>query len=171
MRPPIVPTHFNIPAISLYTDRFTKVYEIIKNLHGLKDAGRICNHHLRDSLVKCGWKQHLVNECLYIKQGLLLILYVDDACIISSSKYKIQIEIASLQEDDDLTDDGELQVYIRTRFDRHLDGSVTLTQPCMIHRLLTIVKLDTTETYIKLHGTPATTILQDNSNAEPRCQK
>ena len=47
----------------------------------------------------------------------IIILYVDDACIISPSLSKIKIEIKSLQQDSDLTDDGELQDYIGTRFD------------------------------------------------------
>jgi len=50
-----------------------------------------------------------VGECLFLKQGLLLIIYVDDVCIISPSTAQIKQEIISLQKDYDLTDDGKLQ--------------------------------------------------------------
>ena len=91
--------------------------------------------------MKRGWKQSTIDECLFVKDGLLLILYVDDACIISHDKRKIQSEILSLKKDYDLTDEGELQDYIGTRFERSSDGSVTLTQPRMIERLMAIVGL------------------------------
>ena len=112
-----------------------------------------------------------IDEYLFVKDGLLLILYVDDACIISHDKRKIQSEILSLKKDYDLTDEGELQDYIGTRFERSSDGSVTLTQPRMIERLMAIVGLDSKDTHVKLHDTPANTILQDNPKAKPRLQK
>ena len=40
MRPPRVPPDFNIPDLPLPTDRLTKAYQLLKNLYGLKDAGR-----------------------------------------------------------------------------------------------------------------------------------
>ena len=64
--------------------------------------------------------------------------------IISHDRRKIQSEILSLKtlkKDYDLTDEGELQDYIGTRFERSSDGSVTLTQPRMIERLMAIVGL------------------------------
>ena len=90
MQPPKVPSQFPIPDLPHKYDRFTKIYKLIKILYGLKDAGRTWNHHLRKGLIKRGWKQSPIDECLFIKQGVILILYVDDACIISHSKSKIQ---------------------------------------------------------------------------------
>ena len=152
-------------------DRFNKACTLIKTLYGLKDAGRTWDHHLRTGLLKQGWKQSTIDEYLFVKDGLLLILYVDDACVISHDKKKIHNEILSLKKDYDLTDDGELQDYIGNRFNRQSDGSVTLTQPRMIERLMAIVGLDSKDTHIRLHDTPATTILQDNPKAKPRLQK
>ena len=171
MKPPTVPSQFPIPELPDPYDRFTKIYKLIKNLYGLKDAGRTWNLHLCQGLLKRGWKQSSIDECLFMKKGILLILYVDDACLISPSKIKIQQEISSLKQDYDLTDDGELQDYIGTRFQRHTNGSVTLSQPRMIERLLAIVGLDSKDSQIKLHDTPANVILQNNTDAKPRKQK
>ena len=63
-----------------------------------------------------------------------------------------------------------MQYYIGTRFDRHSDDSVTLTMPRMIDRLLSIVGLNSSDTDIKLHDTPAASILRDSSSAPPRAQ-
>ena len=80
------------------------------------------------------------------------------------------MEIISLQSDYDLTDDGELQDYLGTRFDRSSDGFVTLTQPRMINRVLEIVGLNKDEN-VKVHDTSATIILTDTDAANPRLQK
>ena len=108
MRPPSVPTDFKIPDLPLFADRFTKVYKLLKNLYGLKDAGRTWNTFLHNGLITRGWKQSSIDECLYTMDNLILILYVDDTCVISPCENKINSEIASLQKYFDLTDDGPL---------------------------------------------------------------
>ena len=54
MQPPRVPSNFTIPDLPLPNDRFSKVYKLLKNLYGLKDAGQTWNHHLRSGLLKRG---------------------------------------------------------------------------------------------------------------------
>ena len=76
-----------------------------------------------------------------MKENMLLIVYVDDACLISPDKSKINLEIESLKKDYDLTDEGDLNDYLGTRFDRKKDGTVELTMPRMIERILDIVSL------------------------------
>ena len=63
-----------------------------------------------------------------------------------------------------------MQDYLGTQFDRSPDGSVTLTQPLMVDRVLAIVGLSSGYN-IKMHDTPATIILNSNSRAKPRLQK
>ena len=99
MKPPTVPHDFTIPDLPAFSDRFNKAYKLIKNLYGLKDAGRTWNLHLKAGLTARGWKQSTIDECLFTKNGLLLVLYVDDACIISPCEDKIIAEIKSLQKD------------------------------------------------------------------------
>lgn len=74
-------------------------------------------------------KSSEVDTCLYTKNGIILILFVDDAILISPDRSLIDREINSLQHDYVLTDDGELKDYLGTRFTKQLDGSITLTHP------------------------------------------
>ena len=66
------------------------------------------------------------------------ILYVDDACLVSPSNTLIDHEIKSLQSDYDLTNDGELNDYLGTRFTKLDDGSVKLTMPRMLDRIFSL---------------------------------
>ena len=100
MQPPKVPPGFLIPDLPLLLDSFVKVYKLIRNLYGLKDAGHTSK----------------VDSCLYTKIGIILVLYIDDAILILPYKSKIDYEIKSLQEAYDLTNDGELQDYLGTCF-------------------------------------------------------
>ena len=89
MTPPSVPKDFCIPDLPHPLDRIQKVYKLIKNLYGLKDAGKTWNQHLHKGLLSRGWIQSKIDECLYMKDGIILILYMDNACLVSPSRSKI----------------------------------------------------------------------------------
>ena len=131
-----------IPDLPQLSDRFTHCYQILKNLYGLKSAGKTWNDFLKKGLIKRDWVQSIIDGCLFTKNGMSLILYVDDACFIPPYKHKIDAEIKSLQKDYDLTDNKDLKNYLGTRFNQHKDGSVTLTQPRMMERVFDVVGLD-----------------------------
>ena len=154
MKPPKVPPDFRIPDLPNFVDRFLNVYKLLKNLYGLKDAGKTWFEYLSNGLQKRGWVQSQIDSCLFTKDGLILVVYVDDAIIISADKEKINSEIKSLQQDYVLTDDGELKDYLGTRFTRHPDGSIELSQPHMVNRILEMVGI-TSHSNTKMHDTPA----------------
>ena len=54
--------------------------KLIQNLYGLKDGGATWFAHLNKGLLARGFKQSLVDPCLFFKKDLVLITYVDD-CI------------------------------------------------------------------------------------------
>lgn len=111
MKPPKVPPDFIIPDLPKFADRFLNVYKLIKNLYGLKDAGKTWYDFLRKGLERRGWKPSMVDECLFTKNNIILVLYVDDAVLISPNQLLINHEIRSLQKEYSLTDDGELKDY------------------------------------------------------------
>jgi hypothetical protein len=156
MTPPKVPLNFEIEDLPHREDRYTKVYKLLQNLYGLKDAGRTWGQFLHKGLIDRGWKQSNIDSCLYTKKGIILVLYVDDACLLSPDKNLINTEIASLQKQYNLTDDGELKDYLGTRFTKQPDGSILLEQPRMISRILEMVGL--TSDQVKSHDTPASSM-------------
>jgi Reverse transcriptase (RNA-dependent DNA polymerase) len=173
MKPPTVPPGFIIPDLPTYEKRTTNVYKLLRNLYGLKDAGKTWYDHLDQGLLKRGWTKSEIDGCLYTKRGIILVVYVDDAILISPYKTLIQKEIKSLQEEYDLTDDGELQDYLGIRFEHMKDGCLKLTQPRMIERVLKIVGLDENNGKTKLHDTPASEhkILNNDPDGKGRLQE
>jgi len=159
MKPPKVPPDFIISDLPKYADRFLNVYKLIKNLYGLKDAGKTWYDYLRSR----GWKPSLVDKCLFTKDKIILVLYVDDAVSISPNQLLINHEIRSLQKED----------YLETRFKQYNDGSIKLTQPRMIERVLKIVGLDGKQNDVKTHYSPADSskLLDNDPDAKPRMQK
>ena len=155
MQPPRVPPNFTIPDLPSYQSRSSSVYKLIKNLYGLKDAGRTWNDYLHQGLLRRGWHPSSIDPCLYTKQNIALVIYVDDACLLSPNKSLISKEILSLQQEFHLTSEGALKDYLGTRFTRNTDGSLTLTQPRMVNRILDLVGLNPKSSQTKLHDTPA----------------
>ena len=47
----------------------------------------------------------------FIKEKMILVLYVDDTVVISPDKLWIDNLVKSLQQDFDLTDDGDIKDY------------------------------------------------------------
>ena len=170
MLPPRVPDDFRILDLPSPEDRFSKVYKLLRNLYGLKDAGRTWYQFLLFGLERRGWKQSDIDSCLFTKGTTILILYVDDAILVSPNKSEIASCIKSLQEEFSLTAEGPLQDYLGIRFDRKPDGTIELTQPQLIQHILSLVGLDPDCADIKVHDTPASTILQRDENGPARLQ-
>ena len=105
MTPPQVPTNFKIPDITNLADRFFNVYKLVKNLYCLKDTGLTWNNHLKDRLISRSCCQSQIDAYLFTTNGILLVLYVDDAILISPDLNKINNELKSLEKDYKLTDD------------------------------------------------------------------
>ena len=85
MKPPTVPSDLVIPDLPKFMDRFTHVYKLIKNLYGFKDAGFTWHKFLRKGLLERNWKQSEIYDCLFTKGDILLLLYIDDAILVSKS--------------------------------------------------------------------------------------
>jgi len=83
-----------------------------KNLYGLKDAGQTWYEHIRDGLIRHGFKISSVDPYLFTKGKVLLILYVDDAVIISPDKEAIKQVVQSLEQGFALTDEGPICDYL-----------------------------------------------------------
>jgi hypothetical protein len=141
------------------------VLKLIKNLYGLKDAGLTWFEHLKDGLAKRGFKQSLVEPCMFIRGNLILLVYVDDCIAICPESEPIMEFIRSMQNDYDLTDEGDISGYLGIQVERKRTRNGVefhLTQPALIDRIIETIPLKDQ----RLHDTPADRILY--KGGEPR---
>jgi hypothetical protein len=54
LKPPKVPGRFQIPDLPSISDRFLKVYKLLRNLYGLKDARKTWFDYLKKGLLERG---------------------------------------------------------------------------------------------------------------------
>ena len=62
------------------------VLQIVANLYGQKQGGRVWNQYLVDKLKSLGFDQSLVDECVFYRGSAIFILYVDDGIVLVSTR-------------------------------------------------------------------------------------
>jgi hypothetical protein len=73
------------------------VLKLGKSLYGLKQASLNWFEKLKQGLVDQGFTPSKINPCLYLKENIVLLTYVDDCIIISPLKESIDHRILSMQ--------------------------------------------------------------------------
>jgi hypothetical protein len=86
----------------------THVLKLLKNLYGQKQAGRVWNQYLTKGLTKIGFKQSKVDECVFFRDNVIFIVYVDDGIFASPSQKAIDQAIKELKEQFDMEDQGSI---------------------------------------------------------------
>jgi len=72
------------------------VLKLLKNLYGQKQAGRVWNEHLVEKLRSIGFSQSFVDECVFYREDVIFIVYVDDGIFIGKSDEQLTSTISSL---------------------------------------------------------------------------
>ena len=110
------------------------VSKIKKNMYGQKQAGRVWNKHLCAKLEKVGFKQSIIDKCVFYKEDMIYVLYNDDSILEGPSEQQIQ---ATKQEIGlQLTIEGDLEDFLGVNIDRTSKGAIHLTQPHLINSIL-----------------------------------
>ena len=60
-----------------------------KNLYGQKQAGRVWYLHLKDNLLKLGFKPSEHDECVFYHGSTIFIVYTDNTILLGPSKEEI----------------------------------------------------------------------------------
>ena len=125
-----------------YGNGKTHVLKLLKNLYGQKQAGRVWNQFLHERLLKLGFEQSAIDECLYYRGSLLFVIYIDDGILASSNKEEIEKAIEDIRSTGcEIDDQGDLCDYLGVNVERLQNGRIKLSQPHIIDKILDMVNL------------------------------
>ena len=131
-----------------------------KNLYGLKQAAKTWYEHLRDTLVLdeikggYGFEQSKIDPCIFFKQGVILIIWVDDCLIFGRNKDLVDEVIKKLHDKFSLTEEGDVSAYLGVQVNIDpVSDNISLTQPYLIQRIIDEMGDAITEANVK--GTPS----------------
>ena len=116
-----------------------KVLRLNKALYGLKQAAHNWFQKLDKAMQIRNFIPSMIDPCVYLKKGIIVLVYVDDVIILSPRDAIITNFIKSLQgttEGFELTDKGSLEKYLGVNIKKHKDGILEMSQPYLIERII-----------------------------------
>jgi hypothetical protein len=103
-----------------------------------------------------GFTPSEIDPCLYLRENMVLLAYVDSCIIISPSRNSIDRLISSMQsgpENFKLTDKGGVNKYLGVKITCLDDNSFELSQPSLIDRILKFLGLCNNESKTDANST------------------
>ena len=127
-------------GVTLNDNNGQLVLKLLKNLYGLKDAGRTWFEHLSEGLTDMGFIPTASDPCIFIQNSNIIILYVDDCVIISKTKQDADKVFEELEKRKfKLTDEGTMEEYLGIQIDHNNDGSYRMSQPFLVDRIINFI--------------------------------
>lgn len=121
------------------------VLKLKKNLYGLKQASYNWYGKLRDGLMDRGFRPTKIDQCLYMKKGMIVLVYVDDCIIVGDDMTKINKFVESMQNGPEnfiLTDEGSIDKFLGIEIRRLGKTEFEISQPFLIDCILSFLDLD-----------------------------
>jgi hypothetical protein len=160
--------YMNVPKGFKMWDTGSKsshVLQLLKNLYGQKQSGRVWHQFIHGILIDLGYKPSSVDECIYYRDKIVFLRYIDDGIYASSKDSLIDAAIEELQERLELTDKGQLSDYLGVNVSVDDNGTFHLTQPHLIDQVLQEMSFRA-DTKPKPTPAPSTTILKRDLDLE-----
>ena len=76
---------------------------------------------MSDGLRELGLELTETDQCVFIKEDVILIIYVNDCVILSKDKMKIFRTMESLKTRYSITDEGNREEYLRIKLEHNKD--------------------------------------------------
>ena len=112
-----------------------------KSVYGLKVAPKLWFEHLKRGLVELGFKSSSYDECLLYREGMLLVVFVDDCGLAVSDPSMIDWFVNELRKQGfELQVEGNFTAFLGVALDRLPDGSIHLHQSGLIKKILLLQK-------------------------------
>ncbi len=105
--------------------------------YGQKQAGRVWNSFLVDKLLSIGFTTSLVDDCVFFRDDIIFMVYVDDGIFLGSDDAKLQEAIKDIQDLGlNIEDQGHPADYVGVNIKKLRDGSYEFTQRALIDSII-----------------------------------
>ena len=129
-----VPIYLHAPhGIDFGEESRRNVLKLKKNLHRLKDAGKIVGKIFQ--LKEIGFHSTEIDQCVLTKEGMIVLIRADDRILMSKEKDKIIRTMESLRERHAIADEGKMEECLGIKLD-HADDSIRMSQPLLIEGII-----------------------------------
>ena len=122
-----------------------KVLHLLKSLYGLRQAPRTFFEKLKEGLEERQWVQSEIDPCLFLKAGMMCVVYVDDTIFASSSVDDLEREITSLGINSSvqrhtfaLRNEGEVCAFLGIHITKIKENEFLLTQSGLTDKVLSV---------------------------------
>eukprot|EP00957_Ditylum_brightwellii_P190767 14522770-Ditylum_brightwellii.AAC.1 len=117
-----------------------------------------------------GFKQYKVDQCVWKKDGLAIIVHVDDCLIFGSSKDEANKVVKDLRKRFDITDDSTtIEAYLGVKTNHNKDGSIRMYQHHLVQLIITAIPgLENTNEHIILASISITLTTDKNGSKKRR---
>ena len=135
--------YVEIPALFGPKQKADKVLKLKKILYGLKQSPRTFYQHLSQGLINRGWTASAIDPCLFMKESMMCVVYVDDTIFTGPNQKQIDQEITLLgikqpneENPFEFRDEGELSAFLGIKIEQTREGKFILTQPGLTEKVL-----------------------------------
>jgi hypothetical protein len=133
------------------------VLKLEKNIYGQKQAGPVLNSFLMDKLMSIGFTMSLIDDCIFFRNYIIFMVYVDDGIFLGSNNLQHQEVIKEIQNLGlNIEDQGHPADYVGVNIKKLKDGSYEFTQQALIGSIVDDIGLKDAE----VKPVPAKVLLQ-----------
>ena len=120
------------------------VLKLNRSLYGLVQAPLYWYNHLKESLIKVGFKPSPLDQCLFYGNGMVVLVYVDDCLLFGPDQGNIDKVIKRLQTEQNLTltvEKEDAYAFLGVDVKPNAKGGYMMTQEGLTQKILKTVDM------------------------------
>ena len=146
------------------------VLKLIRNIYRQKQGPKVWGDFLHQGLTKAAFEQSKVDPCLYYREGLIFLVYIDDCLLLSPSDKLIDQGINNLCTAEprfNMEDQGSVNDFLGIQVKHKKNGEITLTQPQLIASILNDLHLSKNDVIMCKTPCLSTVLLHKDAKGQP----
>jgi len=119
------------------------VLKLKRCLYGLRQSPKNFYEHLKERLESIGFVQSKCDPCLFIRDGVLCLVYVDDCLLYGKTQDELNLAVQNLKDAEmDLNVEDDVAGFLGVLIQKNEDVTVTLFQEGLTQRIINALGLD-----------------------------